>query len=97
MRIGIIGHCEAENCEERLLALLPSHTTVLVIQENDPLLEAVKSVAHTLRLPLQHPQGNITQAAEEFLIFWNGEQDERNRLAASCIRQGKPTRLLPLK
>ena len=97
MRIGIVGHNKAENCEERLLTLLPSHTTVLVIQADDPLLEEVKSVAHTLRLPLRHPQGKFTEEADEFLIFWDGEQAGNNRLASSCIRRGKPTRLLPLK
>ena len=98
LKVAIIGsNMPLDYAEECLLANLPQSTTTLLFSAGDPLAGVAENIAHTLRLCTNPTKGNLIDMADEVLIFWDGTDSRTNRLAADCVKRGKPVRLLPMK
>lgn len=94
MKVAVIGHPNIPHgTEETLFRALPPATTALLC--NREAEDIATRVAHTLRIPLSMVD-DPAKAADEVLIFWNGTAGANSRLAAACVKSGKPVRLLPI-
>lgn len=95
MKVAIIGHnFMPPGTEEALFrALSPATTALLCNREAE---EVATRVAHTLRIPLALAD-DPAKGADEVLIFWDGTAGAGSRLAAACVKSGKPVRLLPIE
>ncbi|MBO5797882.1 MAG: hypothetical protein J6R77_06005 [Clostridia bacterium] len=93
MKVAVIGHAfMPPQTEEALFRALPPATTALLCDKAAE--EVATRVAHALRIPLTVTD-NGAKEADEVLIFWDGTAGANSRLAAACVKSGKPVRLLP--
>lgn len=98
MKVAIVGIPTAENIESVILQYLPKTTTEIwcAAEENN----AAANLAATLQVPFRTvtsgKESDLLRAAEEFLVFWSGEPDRAGHIAARCVKEGKPVRLIPL-
>lgn len=112
MRIAIVGSRNVpSNIEELILAYLPRHTSEIVSGSADGVDTAAAAVARQLSIPLRvfvpdyaaHGKAaplvrneQIIAYANEVLAFWDRESPGTRHVIATCIKTGKPIRIIPI-
>jgi len=111
MRLAIVGsRKQMERLAQRLLPFVPANTTELVSGGAEGVDKAAEQIAHILSLPIRVFQPDYTRYgqraplmrnteivryADEVLAVWDGESTGTMHTIRTCIKLGKPVRILP--
>ena len=98
MKVAIVGIPAVDNIESVILKYLPKTTTEIwcAAEENGAAANLAATLNVAFRTVTSGKDSDLLRAAEEFLVFWSGEPDHAGRIAARCVKEGKPVRLIPL-